>query len=149
MWVWVRIVVLAVSFLTMLFGPSGSTDVPSIDGYELVAILVLSALGLLFVIGLQAWNPRSALVWNIPSWQANPFQLSQPLQFFHLGGYFALSVGTGMILKTLIKEWTLQPGTFMWVVFGIGLLAGVQLCVMVFRRKIKTGGVNGDGGIKL
>ncbi len=137
-WAWVRFILLAVSFLAELLRPSVSTDVPSIGWYGLVAILVLSALGLLFVIGLQALNPRSAPVWNVPSWQANPFQLSQPLQFFHLGGYFALSVGIGSILKSLISGWTLQPGTFMWVVFGIGLLAGVQLCVMVFRRKIKT-----------
>ncbi len=138
-WTWIRIILLGVSFLAVLFGPATLDDVPPVDWYGLVAILVLTTLGLLFVIGLQNFNPRSAPVWNIPSWQTNPFQLSQPLQFFHLGGYFALSVGVGIILKTLIRGWTLQPGTFMWVVFGIGLLVGVQLCVMVFRRKIKTG----------
>lgn len=137
-WAWVRIILLAVSFLAALLGPSALTDIPAIGWYDLVAILVLSALGLLFVIGLQALNSRSAPVWNVPSWEANPFQLTQPLQFFHLGGYFALSAGIGSILRSLINEWTLQPGTFMWMVLGIGLLTGVQLCVMVFRRKIKT-----------
>jgi hypothetical protein len=139
MWVWVRVAVLVVGFFIFLLGPSSSSDVLSIGWYELSAFFILPIFGLLFVVGLQAVNSRSAPVWDIPSWQANPFQLSQPLLFFHFGGYFALSVGIGMILKTLIKGWAIQPGTFMWVVFGIGLLAGVQLCVMVFRRKIKTG----------
>jgi hypothetical protein len=69
---------------------------PFADGSIILLLLFFGSgvIAMVFVVGLQAINSRSAAVWTKPDWRVNPFSLKQPLQFFHMTGFTALSPGS-------------------------------------------------------
>jgi len=102
------------------------------------SIVGFAIVGIQFVLGVQVLNPRRAEVWSKPSWRANPFQLKQPAQFFHLGGWYFVAAGLSAAIYTRMMD----PGNFMFVLplaFGVGLVVGVNLAVFVFRSMFRSG----------
>ena len=130
-WFVVRLMIIA-------FGITGVfMDIPQNNSPAILPLFILlaSPLMLLFVIGTQAINPFSAKVWELPSWHSNPFNLKQPLQFFHLGSYLMMVSGISLIIFSLIKSINITPLHFSFFSFGLGCLLGVKLCILVFRWK--------------
>jgi hypothetical protein len=138
-WPYVRGGIVTASFL----GGALGTDHGIADfGISLPAIafgaFALGVVGMLLVVGIQAFNPRSDATWAYPKWTANPFRLGQPLQFFHLGGYFFLFAGIGALLRWLFVRETPLLEPIALSAWGAGILAGVWCCTRVFRRKMGT-----------
>ncbi|OLQ72185.1 hypothetical protein BIT28_24485 [Photobacterium proteolyticum] len=103
---------------------------------SLLFVALASSLMLLLVIGFQAVNPFSSKVWIEPSWNINPFTLSQPLVFFH----FAAWIVTVQAIVNLIVSIFL--GYSYWlsligVVVGLSVFAGLKMARVVFRHKFR------------
>jgi hypothetical protein len=119
--------------------PPEPAAVPPVEWDALPVVLVLIPFSLLFVIWLQYINPRSAPVWRYPEWKINPFKLSEPLQFFHLGAFVCLAQGIGFLVKLAITRTPVFPEALIGVIMGAGTLLGVRLCTLVFRKKMGHG----------
>jgi hypothetical protein len=113
-------------------GPDSSFAGGSIS--LLLVFFGFGAIAMLFVVGLQAFNPRSAILWAKPNWRTNPFSLKQPLQFFHMMDYyFIVSVIAASVVSLLKHVSGLEP--LIPIALGTGVLLGVKFCVLLFRWK--------------
>ena len=137
-WLVARIAVV----LTGVFGAPGfipGRDSP-FGGGSMTLLLSLFGFGIvsmLFVIGIQALNPRSAIVWSKPDWRVNPFLLKQPLQFFHMMGFCLIVSGVAAFAVMLLSRQSgLEP--FIPIAVGGGILLGVRCCVLLFRWKFPS-----------
>lgn len=100
----------------------------------LLVIFGFGVIAMLFVVGLQAFNSRSATLWIKPDWRTNPFSLKQPLQFFHMMGYYFIVSGITALAVTLLRHARgLEP--FIPIALGAGVLLGVKSCIQLFRWK--------------
>jgi hypothetical protein len=92
-------------------------------------MIPLCAVGLLFVLGMQARRARlSEQKWQRPSWLQNPFNYRQPVLFFDAMSYYMLAAGLGCALLGLSRA----PASWAWeLIFsiGAGLWIGVRLCL--------------------
>jgi hypothetical protein len=106
-------------------------------GGSILLLLVFFGFGviaMLFVVGLQAFNSRSAVLWIKPDWRLNPFSLKQPLQFFHMMGFYFIVSGIAASTLTLLMHLSgLEP--FIPIALGAGTLFGVKCCIVLFRWK--------------
>ena len=106
-------------------------------GQPISFLLVFFGFGVIampFVVGLQAFNPRSGILWTKPDWRTNPFSLKQPLQFFHMMGYYFIVSGIAASVATLLRHMSgLEP--FIPIALGAGVLLGVKICILLFRWK--------------
>jgi hypothetical protein len=93
---------------------------------------------LLFVVGIQVLNPRSAPKWRYPSWSINPFLFAEPLQPFHLIGYGLLAQGAGTIINGAVRGLLSADGV-LFTTLGAGVISGVHVCALVYRRKMTHG----------
>ena len=136
-WVYVRGGLVAASFAGGVFG-EGSLKSFGYPWPQLaVALFAFGVVGMVFVIGIQAFNPRSASTWTLPQWRLNPFTMRQPLQFFHFGGYFFLANGIGSLLKALVLGTAAGDEPIAFASWGAGIIAGVWCCSRVFPRKME------------
>ncbi len=136
-WPYIRGGLTAASLLGGAFG----TERQHVDfGYGLpevaAAVFVFGIVGMLFVVGIQAFNPRSDAKWAYPNWALNPFKLGQPLQFFHFGGYFVLAAGVGALLRSFFVDAIPVAEPVVFTFWGAGILVGVWCCTHVFKRKM-------------
>ena len=89
MWPYIRGGLVAVSLLGGTLGVHRQYVDFGYGLYQIAAaVFVFGIVGMLFVIGIQAFNPRSDAKWSYPRCALNTFKIGQPLQFFHFGGYF-------------------------------------------------------------
>ena len=103
--------IVRLSFVTFAFVSSlvagfrgASIAVPEAGITDGIAWLVAPAIMLLIVVGLQAWRLGPRATWHRPSWYRNPFSVSQPLQFFHLGAFFFVAGGVGYFAASLMGQ---------------------------------------------
>ena len=76
--------------MAMYQGALTSHASPPITLNNLILPILFGIFGLQFIIGIQALNKKSAKKWFKPSWFCNPFNLGQPLCFFHFCGWFMM-----------------------------------------------------------
>lgn len=69
-----------------------------------------------------------------PTWNDNPITLERPLSFFHFGAFFFLTSGLSMIIGTLIKYQQLNPFGLTSISFGIGILLGIRLLLIMTKK---------------
>ncbi len=136
-WVVVRWTIIAASAVSALFTPLRPQALPVIGWDSLLAIFLFCVVGLAFLLGLQVINPYSAKVWLRPSWQLNPFNFQQPLQFFHLGAYVCIASGLVVSARLVVSQVPFYVEALLPVTMGIGFLLGIQLFTLVFRAKIE------------
>jgi len=136
-WVVVRWTIIATSAFGALFTPLRPQASPTIGWGSLLAIFLFCVVGLAFVLGLQVINPHSAKVWLRPSWQLNPFNFQQPLQFFHLGAYVCLASGLVVLARLAVSQVPFYVEALLPVVMAVGFLLGIRLVALVFRSKIE------------
>ena len=138
-WTYIRVALIVIGIILSLWrGPTSSHAIPQIEGKALIVALIFGVLSIQFVLGIQALNKKSAEVWNKPSWKENPFSLKQPLQFFHLGGWFFV-VSSFM---SVVLTWSQNPeyilDSLMPFCLGVGIIGGVHLSRILFKNKFKA-----------
>jgi hypothetical protein len=136
-WLIVRWVIIVASAVGAFFVPLGPQASPPMGLGALLAILAFCPVGLLLVLGLQVINPRSARLWLRPSWQLNPFNFRQPLQFFHLAAYVCLAQALVVLARLAGSQVSFYVEALVPVAMAIGILLGLQLVTLVFRAKIE------------
>lgn len=135
-WFIIRLVLVAFAFLGGVFSTQPTPQPDGVSAGILLGIFAFGILGMLFVVGIQRVNPRTASTWRYPSWAINPFLLREPLQFFHLGGFFMLAAGAGNLLRILFVEQASWFSALTLLAFGAGILGGVYACTVVYRGKM-------------
>jgi hypothetical protein len=136
-WLIVRWILIVASAVSAFLVPLGAQAKPPIGWGELLLILAFCPIGLLFVFWVQANNPRSAKLWLRPSWQLNPFNFRQPLQFFHLSVYAFLSMGLVMLVRLAVSQVPFYVEVLAPIVMAVGILFGLQLVMLVFAAKME------------
>jgi len=135
-WTSIRLALVLLAAAMAFFVPLGPEATPPIAWPHLIWMYLACPVLLLFVVGMQVRNPRSASVWRHPSWALNPFSLREPLQFFHFAGFVFIANGIGAIARLAFARAPLQVDAMLSLVMGLGVLTGVALCVVVFRSKM-------------
>ena len=135
-WTYLRLALILLSVIAFCFAPIGPQAVPPIGWSALAAIFIFCPLGLLFVIGLQSFNSRSAKVWQRPSWRTNPFQSRDPLQFFHLAAHVSLSQGAVNVIRIFSSSTPFYVEALVPFAIGVGCLLGLRLIMTLFRSRI-------------
>jgi hypothetical protein len=136
-WLYVRAALVVASFTGGVLGEGDQG--PELGGslsWIAVGVFMFGVIGMLFIIGMQAINPRSAPYWRYPSWACNPFTLREPLQFFHLGGYFFLAAGVGRLLRFAFDRSIPLFESVVFAFWGGGIVVGVWLGAAIFRKKM-------------
>lgn len=136
-WLIVRWALIVASAIGTFFVPLAPQASPPIGWGALLAILAFCPVGLVLVLGLQVVNPRSAKLWLLPSWQLNPFNFRQPLQFFHLGAYVCLSQALVILARLVISPVPFYVEALVPLAMALGIFLGLQLVALVFRAKIE------------
>jgi hypothetical protein len=147
MWYWVRIGLL-VAFFAMgivfpyndfridVFAAAVPGGIPVLVIGMCIFAILFPPLALIFVIGIQAVNPYSAPRWTKPSWRSNFLNLRDMLHFFHFGAFAGLAGAAGSALGSLAVQGRLDfVVAVMQALASLGFLAGVRLCMRVYRFK--------------
>jgi hypothetical protein len=138
-WFFVRIgLIVASALLYLIRGPVLAHAEPPIDMSALVIGLFFGVAGLQFVLAIQFVNKKSDEIWKYPSWSENPFQLKQPIQFFHLGAWLLMTSATVSALLTWFKRPEFLFDALMPLFIGVGLFIGVHLSRFLYRRKFES-----------
>jgi hypothetical protein len=135
-WLVVRSALIVFAFLYCALVSQEMTP-DNVTSELLFTIFCFGIIGLLFVVGIQRLNPRSAPIWRYPSWSINPFLAREPLQFFHLGGFYFLASGAGIILRKLFLNQDLDISLLFFPAFGAGTLCGIYVCTYVYKSKME------------
>ena len=104
-----------------------------------LVIFLFGIYAMLFGIGIPAAHSLSSKVWRFPSWKINPFQIKEPLQFFHFVGHYLLALGVGVLLRHAFYLRCIGPGSFVFLAIASGLLIGVRVCTVIFYGKMNRG----------
>ena len=136
-WLIVRWVIIVTSAIGAFFVPLGPQATPPMGWGSLLAILVFCPVGLVFILGIQIINPRSAKIWLRPSWQLNPFNFQQPLQFFHLGVYVCLAQAFVVLARLAVSQVSFYVEALVPLAMAAGIFIGLQFVVFVFGAKIE------------
>lgn len=136
-WATVRAGLIAAGFVLASVTNAAAAPREGVTLTILAAVFSFGMVAMLFVIGMQRINPRSAPTWRYPSWTVNPFSLQEPLQFFHLGGFFFLATGAGAALYQLLHGQELGLANLFLPAFGAGILVGVYACTFAYRGKME------------
>ena len=134
-WVWLRVAAILLVAIGACFTPLESRFKPPLDWLTLLGIFVFIPIALVLVIGFQRLNPRSAKVWQHPSWSTNPFNLRDPIQFFYLAALLSIAQGVVAILRVFIASVPLYPEAFVPLTMGIGTWLGVKIVVLLNPAK--------------
>jgi hypothetical protein len=137
-WLSVRIVIV---LYCLVAGWRGFGEPVSIPGAILVFAALWGAIGTRYGI-VQAYTSTSRTEpWLLPSWFLNPFQRSQPFQFFQLFGLSAVAFGLPQVLRALVNgkpfsfgDW---PPEMFGAAFGLGILLGIYWAVSAYRSKFQ------------
>jgi hypothetical protein len=76
-------------------------------------------------------------LWFRPSWQLNPFNFRQPLQFFHLAAYTCISHGLVVLTRLAASQVSFYVETLVPLAIAVGILFGLQLAMSVFGKKVE------------
>jgi uncharacterized membrane protein len=110
----------------------------NVDWTACLVTLAFTPLAVLLLVAVQAVNPYSAKVWRKPSWQVNPFLFKDPLQFFHLAAYHFMVAGIVGCLTLFYRGKEAAPLAVWLLSIGMGLWLGMQLSLLIFRRKLRN-----------
>lgn len=138
-WLLVRLgLIVAATVLYATRGPVTSHAEPPIDVSALVIGFIFGIIGLQFVLAIQFVNKKSDMCWEYPSWNENPFQMKQPIQFFHLGAWLFIISSLVSVIQTWLKKPSFILDALMPLVIGVGLLIGVHLSRVLYRKKFRS-----------
>src|SRR5688500_6972620 len=96
-WKAVKVLVCAIGATLALVQLPETSDFVDMSWRFVPVLCGLTMIGLVLVLGIQAISPWSARQWLQPTWDSNPFNLAQPLSWFHMAGWFFVSSGAGLV----------------------------------------------------
>lgn len=128
-WLYVRIGLILFSFIGTLL-VSDAAPTPDFDWNALAILTAVIPMMLLFVVGGQTLNSRSASTWQRPSWRLNPFNFSEPLQFFDLAAWNVFTQGLAILIRSGLGGLPFNAESFIGVASGISAWFGVRLCMV-------------------
>lgn len=132
-WVIVRLALVAIYFFLNL--RAGPQAVEGIEEAPPLLLLVFGVIAVPFVVSIRRIRPGKPF-WNYPGWQRNPFNLQQPLQFFHFAGWFFMAMGAGLAAHALRTGVPVSNMALVWLAFGAGVLAGAHLSTRIYRGRM-------------
>jgi hypothetical protein len=94
--------------------------------------LVLCGFTLFGVIFLSVLRPDKE--WAAPSWHANPFDMTRPLEGLHASGWGSIAGALTLFVFGMLQAQT----DWSWVLpgcFGAGLLAGIRVVSIPIHRR--------------
>jgi hypothetical protein len=136
-WLYARVALLFVFFtasfvngITLGFAPPTMPPLVALIGLPLFFVFPALALG------FQLRRSRKNNLWSAPEWRENPFRRSEPLQYFHFGGYFFIAVGVGTATGAAMSGQLMSVWPALCLVSGLSVLfgLGVLLAVTISRR---------------
>jgi hypothetical protein len=145
-WLLVRLVILA------YWVSAGFRGIPQnfpIPGIVLIAAFLWGAVATRYWIAQAYTSANRTEPWLLPSWFVNPFQRSQPFQFFQLGGLSFVVCGIAAVVRQEISGHHLSPAN--WPVemfagaFGLGILLGIYWTVAAYRSRFQRVAMPGLG----
>jgi hypothetical protein len=140
-WFWVRVSIVVGGALS---GPSITSpryvESSNVAWVDLPVMFLFTIAGLLILLGIQVLNPRSARVWRRPSWEVNPFLLTEPLQFWHCAAYHLLAMGVIACITLVYRGAEGAPLAVSLLALGAGTRIAVTLSTFLFRRKMGKSG---------
>ena len=131
-WLLVRIGLVIVGLLQsgLILQSLGGDDFSRPSWSFPLEMTVIIAIGLVFVIGLQARSGHKQ--WRRPSWYQNPLRFRQPVLLFDASSYYVLASAVGCAVLGLSRT----PRNWAWELLlsvGAGLWIGTRLCLALFR----------------
>lgn len=136
-WKLLRIALISFVVVASFFMPLEPQAEPPIDYLALLVIFMFFPVGLFFVIGIQALNPKSQKVWHKPAWNLNPFNFKDPVHFFHLGAYIMFAQGIVTLLRIALTKTPLYIEAYVPLVMGGAILLWLKLVMLIFRSKYR------------
>ena len=135
---------ISVMLLTAAISPifyqqmSQEFDNESFSWYFILELLILVVVSIFIILSIQYKNPFSKRKWHKPSWDGNPFDLHQPLQYFYTTGWIFIVLGTSVAIYTLLIG-SLNLLFLFPLTIGIGVIVGVKLSLLAYRTKFNNG----------
>jgi hypothetical protein len=133
----VRIAFLFISFVGVV-GPGLAPEMVAKRAGTPPPVLIAVGIPLAFVwptiaLSIMVRRNTKRWAWSPPNWRKNPFRRNDPRQFLHLGGYWFVVIGLGILIAAamsgqLLSSWlvvALVSG--MSVAFGLGILAAIRI----------------------
>jgi len=138
-WLSIRI---AIIVYWLVAGWKGFGQQPmSVPNVVLVFAVVWGAISTRYWIVQAYTSTKRTEPWLLPSWFLNPFQRSQPFQFFQLGGLSFLAFAVSHFVREEINGNHLSLGE--WPIeafagaFGLGILIGIYWAVGAYRSRFQ------------
>lgn len=138
LWLTVRLAIVAYWLFGGWHGFKESITAPL---FLLLVAFAFATLSTRYAIVQAYTSVRRTEPWLLPSWFINPFQRSQPFQFFHLGGLcFLLFGGVGVLHAVIdgqrltLERWPL--GMFAGS-FGLGIIVGMYWAISAYRSRFQ------------
>lgn len=138
-WMAIRILIILAAIIGSVFTPLGPQAQPPIEWSILWIFFIFCPIALILVVGIQYLNPRSDAHWTRPDWKENPFNFGNPVQIFHLGAYVFLAQGSVTLMRILMSPIDVYPEAFVTILIGMGVLLGLGLVQLAFRKKFEPG----------
>ena len=144
-WLLVRLGVMAYWVIAGIRGFPQNFPIP---GFVLIIAFLWGALATRYWIAQRYMGANRVEPWQIPSWFASPFQMSQPFQFFHLCALSFVVFAIAAVAREEIRGHHLTsanlPVELFAGAFGLGILLGVYWTIAVYRSRFSESGDTGS-----
>jgi hypothetical protein len=145
-WLLVRLVILAYWVIAGFQGLPQNFPIP---GFVLIVAFLWGAIATRYWIAQAYTNSKRTEPWLLPSWFVNPFQGSQPFQFFHLGGLSFVVFGIAALAREVMGgrqfSYANWPVEMFGGAFGLGILLGIYWTVAAYRSRFQRVAIPGLG----
>jgi hypothetical protein len=122
-----KLINISALILGLILGPfslaSANASKPPIDWTSILFLFLGSFVGVLFVIGIQIFRRKE----KYGRWA---------LSFFMPASLFFFGSGISALITAVIRS-ELGPASCLFLIIGIGLIAGVVLSKNIYQRKLK------------
>ena len=138
LWLTIRLAILAFWTVGGWFGFRETIPAPA---FILVVTLLFTLLSTRYAVVQEYTDVDRTEPWFMPSWFLNPFQRSQPFQFFHLAGLSFLLFGCVGIAHASIGgarfSFEAWPAEALAAAFGLGILLGISWATRAYRSRFQ------------
>jgi hypothetical protein len=144
-WLLVRLAILAYWMSAGFRGLPQNFPVP---GFVLVVAFLWGAVATRYWIAQAYTSANRTEPWLLPSWFVSPFQMSQPFQFFQLGGLSFVVFAIAAVARQEFSGHHLTcanwPVEIFAGAFGLGILLGIYWTVVAYRSRFQRVAMRGQ-----
>ena len=127
----IKAIVLGILFLPNIIWPINTSNDFNIS--SMLSLLIFSVIAIPVIVKIN--SIILGLKIERPNWNHNPLHLLKPLIFFHFMAIFFISTGISIIIGSLWKYQAFNQFGMTGIVFGIGILLGIELTLKFTRKK--------------